>query len=229
METAYAAILAHEPGHFICLHHLGLIANARGEHAAAARLIEQAISIKLDYIEALIQSRRDSSFAPRLPSPEHLARHRLADLFLDTLPYDAHTTASDALWAGLPVLTCAGDTFAGRVAGSLLHAAGLSDLVAHSPAAYESLALRLAREPALLQGLRQKLLGNRLNSPLFDIGRYTRHYEAALIQTWETWAIPNARLAAAHRLLRRDGVLFLSIPNMDNMVWRLLHANSVNP
>ncbi len=127
-------------------------------------------------------------FAPSLPFPEHLARHRLADLFLDTLPYNAHTTASDALWAGLPVLTCAGDTFAGRVAGSLLHAAGLPELVTGSPAAYESMALRLAREPALLQALRHKLLGNRLNSPLFDIARYTRHYETALTQIWETWA-----------------------------------------
>ena len=115
-------------------------------------------------------------FAPRQPSPEHLARHRLADLFLDTLPYNAHTTASDALWAGLPVLTCAGDTFAGRVAGSLLQAVGLPELVTFSPAAYEALALRLAREPALLQDLRHKLLGNRLTAPLFDIARYTRHY-----------------------------------------------------
>lgn len=89
---------------------------------------------------------------------------------------------------GLPVLTCAGDTFAGRVAGSLLRAAGLPELVAGSPAAYESMALRLAREPALLQALRHKLLGNRLNSPLFDIARYTRHYETALTQMWETWA-----------------------------------------
>ncbi len=127
-------------------------------------------------------------FAPRLPSPEHLARHRLADLFLDTLPYNAHTTASDALWAGLPVLTCAGNTFAGRVAGSLLHAAGLPELVTHSPAAYEELGLRLASEPGLLQGLRNKLLGNRLSAPVFDISRYTRAYEAALTKMWETWA-----------------------------------------
>jgi protein O-GlcNAc transferase len=127
-------------------------------------------------------------FAPRLPSPEHLARHRLADLFLDTLPYNAHTTASDALWAGLPVLTCAGDTFAGRVAGSLLQAVGLPELVTFSSAAYEAMALRLAREPALLQGFRHKLLGNRLKEPLFDISRYTRHYEAALTRMWETWA-----------------------------------------
>ncbi|TPW00313.1 MAG: hypothetical protein USCAAHI_00245 [Beijerinckiaceae bacterium] len=84
-------------------------------------------------------------FARRQSSPEHLARHRLADLFLDTLPYNAHTTASDALWAGPPVLTCAGDTFAGRVAGSLLQAVGLPELVTFSPSAHESIGLRLAR------------------------------------------------------------------------------------
>jgi len=127
-------------------------------------------------------------FAPRQASPEHLARHRLADLFLDTLPYNAHTTASDALWAGLPVLTCAGDTFAGRVAGSLLQAVGLPELVTFSPAAYEAMGLRLARDPVLLQSLRHKLLGNRLSAPLFDIARYTRHFEAALTQMWERWA-----------------------------------------
>lgn len=127
-------------------------------------------------------------FARKLPSPEHLARHRLADLFLDTLPYNAHTTASDALWAGLPVLTCAGNTFAGRVAGSLLHAAGLPELVTHSPADYEALALRLARERPHLQRLRQKLLDNRLSAPLFDIAQYTRDYEAALTHMWEIWA-----------------------------------------
>ena len=144
-------------------------------------------------------------FAPRQPSPEHLARHRLADLFLDTLPYNAHTTASDALWAGLPVLTCAGGTFAGRVAGSLLQAVGLPELIAFSPAAYEAMGLRLARDPALLQGLRHKLLGRRLKAPLFDITRYTRQYESALTQMWETWAngheptgfaVPRSLLAA---------------------------------
>ncbi|QBR71631.1 hypothetical protein CU048_10470 [Beijerinckiaceae bacterium] len=127
-------------------------------------------------------------FAPKCSSPEHLARHRLADLFLDTLPYNAHTTASDALWAGLPVLTCAGDRFAGRVAGSLLQAIGLPELVTFSPADYESQALRLAREPSMLQGLRHRLVGNRLSTPLFDIERYTRHYESALTQMWENWA-----------------------------------------
>ena len=92
-------------------------------------------------------------FAPRMKLPDHLARHRLADLFLDTLPHNAHTTTSDALWAGLPVLTCRGTTFAGRVAASLLQAIGLPDLVTRSLDDYEALALRLAREPALLASL----------------------------------------------------------------------------
>ncbi|HMF06250.1 MAG TPA: methyltransferase domain-containing protein, partial [Methylocella sp.] len=155
-------------------------------------------------------------FAPRLSSPEHLARHRLADLFLDTLPYNAQTTASDALWAGLPVLTCAGETFAGRVAASLLHAAELPELVTYSLAGYEALGLRLARERELLQGLRQKLLDNRLSAPVFEIVSYTRAYEAALIQMWETWAnghdpqgfaippeVPNHANAAVKPLIER--------------------------
>jgi predicted O-linked N-acetylglucosamine transferase (SPINDLY family)/SAM-dependent methyltransferase len=126
-------------------------------------------------------------FAPKVPSPEHLARHRLADLFLDTLPYNAHTTASDALWAGLPVLTCAGTTFAGRVAGSLLEAIGLQELITVSLADYEALALRLAREPGLLMGLRERLLANRLKAPLFDSAAYARHFEAALAEMWRRW------------------------------------------
>jgi predicted O-linked N-acetylglucosamine transferase (SPINDLY family)/SAM-dependent methyltransferase len=120
-------------------------------------------------------------FAPKLPMEAHLARHRLADLFLDTLPYNAHTTASDALWAGLPVVTCAGDTFASRVAGSLLGAIGLPELVTHTLADYEALALRLARDPAALVAVRDKLARNRLTTPLFDTDRYTRNIEAAFM------------------------------------------------
>jgi protein O-GlcNAc transferase len=96
-------------------------------------------------------------FAPVVPSAEHLARHRHADLFLDTLPCNAHTTASDALWAGLPVLTCSGNTFAGRVAGSLLRAIGLPELITESLEDYERKALDLARDPQRLTALRQKL------------------------------------------------------------------------
>jgi predicted O-linked N-acetylglucosamine transferase (SPINDLY family) len=120
-------------------------------------------------------------FAPRVAGDEHLARQRLADLCLDTLPYNAHTTASDALWVGLPLLTCRGATFAGRVAASLLAAAGLPDLVTSSLEEYEALALRLAREPQLLANVRARLARNRLSCPLFDTDRYRRHLEAAYI------------------------------------------------
>src|SRR5204863_3407511 len=119
-------------------------------------------------------------FAPKMESNDaHVARHRLADLFLDTLPYNAHTTASDALWAGLPVLTCLGSTFAGRVGASLLTAVGLPELITTSLDDYEALALKLAREPPYLASLKAKLANNRLTYPLFDTQRYTRHIEAA--------------------------------------------------
>ena len=125
-------------------------------------------------------------FAPRLPdNQDHLARQRLADLFLDTLLYNAHTTASDALWAGLPVVTCLGETFAGRVAASLLSAIGLSELVTVSLDDYQALALRLAREPALLASIKAKLARNRDTYPLFDTARFTRHLEAAYTTMWE--------------------------------------------
>src|SRR5262249_54540117 len=121
----------------------------------------------------------------KISNDTHLARHCLADLFFDTLPYNAHTTASDALWAGLPVLTCLGSIFAGRVGASLLHAVGLPELVTPSLEEYEALALRLAREPELLASLRAKLAKNRLTFPLFDTQRFTRHIEAAFTTMWE--------------------------------------------
>ena len=110
---------------------------------------------------------------------DHLARLSLADLFLDTLPYNAHATASDALWAGLPVLTCMGENFAGRVAGSLLHAIGLPELIAHSLEDYEALALKLARDASVLSVIRAKLQQNRGTAALFDTARYARNLEAA--------------------------------------------------
>jgi protein O-GlcNAc transferase len=118
-------------------------------------------------------------FAPKASVPDHLARHRLADLCLDTLPYNAHTTASDALWAGLPVLTCLGETFAGRVAASLLKAIGLDALITRTLAEYEALALRLAGDPAYLAALKNRVIRNRDGSLLFDTQRATRHIEAA--------------------------------------------------
>jgi predicted O-linked N-acetylglucosamine transferase (SPINDLY family) len=126
-------------------------------------------------------------FAPVLPPAEHLARHRNADLFLDTLPCNAHTTASDALWAGLPVLTCAGATFAGRVAGSLLGALGLPELIADSPADYERKALALARNPRRLGELRAALARNRDSAPPFDLPRLVNDIESAYARMWQTW------------------------------------------
>jgi protein O-GlcNAc transferase len=120
-------------------------------------------------------------FARRLPHAEHLARYRCADLFLDTLPYGAHTTASDALWAGLPVLTLAGESFAGRVGASLLNAIRLPELITTTAAAYESLAVRLAKDPSELAALKAKLADNRLTTALFDTMHFTRDIEAAYL------------------------------------------------
>ncbi len=119
-------------------------------------------------------------FAARLPSAaDHLARHHLADLFLDSLPYNAHTTASDALWSGLPVLTQIGETFAGRVAASLLTAIGLPELIVRMQDEFESLAIALAIERERLAAIKDRLAQNRATTPLFDTGRYTRHLETA--------------------------------------------------
>lgn len=130
-------------------------------------------------------------FAPRVPVEQHLARQQLADLFLDTLPYNAHTTTSDALWAGLPVLTCSGDTFAARVAGSLLQAAGLPELVTHSLNDYAALALQLASDPAALAALRARLAGMR-SCTLFDTPRFARHLEQAYRVMWQRHAAGKA-------------------------------------
>jgi predicted O-linked N-acetylglucosamine transferase (SPINDLY family) len=124
-------------------------------------------------------------FAAHVPVDEHLARHAVADLFLDTFPYGAHTTTNDALLAGLPVLTCAGETLVSRLAGSQLHAIGLPELVTASLAEYEALALRLAREPHTLAALRARLAANRHTHPLFDMARYTQDFEALLLHTWD--------------------------------------------
>jgi predicted O-linked N-acetylglucosamine transferase (SPINDLY family) len=124
-------------------------------------------------------------FAKRLPLSEHLARHRLADLFLDTLPYNAHTTASDALWAGLPVLTRIGATFPGRVAASLLQAIGLPELVAKTGQEYEDLAVELAANSERMQAIKGKLQKNRLTRPLFDTAQFARHIESAYSTMFE--------------------------------------------
>ncbi|HEX7791942.1 MAG TPA: hypothetical protein VF467_15615, partial [Afipia sp.] len=156
-------ILVHVPGSVLWLIEDNATASANLRKEAAARGVDP---------QRLV-------FAARMVPEEHLARHRCADLFLDNMPYNAHTTASDALWAGLPLLTCAGETFAGRVAASLLRAMGLPELVTSSQDDYERLAVELATKPDRLKALRQKLADNRLTAPLFDTVRFTRHLEQA--------------------------------------------------
>jgi protein O-GlcNAc transferase len=143
----------------------------RSNDAAEANLRREASARGIDPARLVLACFR----APA----DHLARIACADLFLDTLPCNAHTTASDALWAGVPVLTCKGGTFAGRVAASLLHAAGLQQLATESLAEYEALAHKLADDRALLASMRQRLAQNRLSCALFDTARFTRHIEAA--------------------------------------------------
>ncbi len=126
-------------------------------------------------------------FAPDRPPADHLARLSLADLFLDTLPYNAHTTASDALWAGVPLLTLRGKAFAGRVAASLLTAAGLEELITETPEDFEALAVKLATDAKALKKLRDKLKKNRATCDLFNTEKTTRAIEAAYSQMWQRW------------------------------------------
>jgi len=139
---------------------------------------------------------------------DHLARLALADLFLDTLPYNAHSTAADALWAGVPVLTCRGSTFAGRVAASLLSAAGLSQLVTETPKDYEAVALRLARDPEMLATVKALLKKTRDSSPLFDTAYYCRQLEAGYADMHERHnrGQPPAPIRAGAGTLRRPAV-----------------------
>jgi protein O-GlcNAc transferase len=132
-------------------------------------------------------------FAPRVALEEHLGRHGIADLFLDTFPCNAHTTANDALFAGLPVVTCTGETFASRVSGSHLRAIGLPELIAETLVDYEALALKLAHEPALLASYRTRLRSNRDREALFDTGGYTRALEQLLWAAWEEWVAADRR------------------------------------
>ena len=126
-------------------------------------------------------------FAKRMNLSEHLARHRVADLFIDTLPYNAHTTASDALWAGLPVLTCMGESFASRVAASLLNAIEIPELITTTQAQFESTAIELATNPVKLKAIKDKLERNRLTTALFDTHLFTKHIEAAYTQMYDRY------------------------------------------
>jgi predicted O-linked N-acetylglucosamine transferase (SPINDLY family) len=125
-------------------------------------------------------------FAERLPQAEHLARHKHADLFIDTFNYNAHTTASDALWAGLPIVTKQGKQFAARVAASLLNAVGLPQLITDTEEDYEHLILELARNPERLSNIRETLSANRRTEPLFDTQRYTKYLEKAFFRAHQS-------------------------------------------
>jgi predicted O-linked N-acetylglucosamine transferase (SPINDLY family) len=151
----------------------------RDNQSAEVNLRKEALCRSIDPVRLV--------FADRVDREQHLARHHLADLFLDTLPINAHTTASDALWTGLPVLTCLGRAFAGRVGASVVTAAGLPELVACSLKDYEATARRLANERSLLAGFRQRLGQEKLVCPLFDTRRFCRHIEAAYTTMWELW------------------------------------------
>ena len=131
-------------------------------------------------------------FAPDMAQCDHLGRLQLADLVLDTLPYGAHTTASDALFSGVPIVTCAGDIFPSRVAGGLLYAAGLPELIARSDEDYFAIALALATEPGRLEMLKAKLRRDHLTTPLFDVAAYT----LALEDSYETM-MSQRRIGAA--------------------------------
>jgi predicted O-linked N-acetylglucosamine transferase (SPINDLY family) len=126
-------------------------------------------------------------FAQPLEQEEHLRRVQLADLALDTYPYNSHTTGSDALWCGVPLVTRMGTTFASRVAASLLHAVGLPELVTDSADGYFMLARTLAADPERLAGIRGKLARQRLSEPLFDTERFTRNIEALYLRIWQQY------------------------------------------
>lgn len=130
---------------------------------------------------------RRLAFAPKAPQAEHLARHRHADLFLDTLVVNALTTASDALFMDCPVITCPGATFVARGAGSILRGLEMPELITENPGAYEELAVQIASDPSRLQRLKQKIASKRRTAPLFDSSRYARHLDAAYAGMWRQY------------------------------------------
>jgi predicted O-linked N-acetylglucosamine transferase (SPINDLY family) len=149
-------------------------------HPAVSRNLREAAKCRNIAPERLV-------FSLRTKYSDYLARYRVADLFLDTLPFNAGATASDALWAGLPLLTCSGQTYTARMAGSLLKAIGLPELITTTLEAYEQMANDLATHPEKLLAIKQKLAENRLTTPLFDTKLFTKHIEAAYAAMYERY------------------------------------------
>jgi protein O-GlcNAc transferase len=177
--TIWMRLLAQVPGSVLWLSEANRWVVSNLQREAASRDIDPARLI----------------FAAKRSLPDYLVLYRLADLFLDTLPYNAGATASDALWMGLPVLTCPGQTYVSRMAGSLLTAVGLPELITTSLEEYEALALQLAQHPAELAALHEQLLANRSTAPLFDTPRFTQNLEAAYRHMWEDLVSKQTRLA----------------------------------
>ena len=173
-----------------------------------ARVENSVIWLQSDVDEAITNLRREAGasgidpqrliFAPRMPNADHLARYRRADLFLDTYYFNAHTTGSDALWVGLPMLTQLGNTFAGRVAASLNCAVGMNDLVVTSPSEYEALAVRLATHPEHLDAIRKKLAENKCHMPLFNTSLYTRRCCRRVTQVAAFHDVPSLETSRQH-------------------------------
>jgi protein O-GlcNAc transferase len=164
----WMSLLREVPGSVLWLRSMGAETAANLRNAAAAHGVS---------VDRLV-------FAPFVePIDAHLSRLQLADLFLDTLPYNAHTTAAEALWAGVPVVTCVGGTFAGRVGASLMTACDQSELICPDLESYRTLALQIARSPALQARLRDQLRRCRSSAPLFDTPRYTQSLEDLLFST----------------------------------------------
>jgi protein O-GlcNAc transferase len=168
---AWMQLLRNVPGSVLWL----LAANTR-----AAQNLRRAAAQRSVHPARLI-------FADRVDLAAHLDRQRLADLFLDTAPYNAGATASAALWAGVPLMTCRGASLVGRMAASMLAAVGLPELVTADLPGYVALAETLARDPARLKALRERLAQNRATQPLFNTARFTHHLEAAYVTMWENW------------------------------------------
>ncbi len=164
MFDCWMAILRNTSGSVLWL--------ADGDRKAIANLRKEAAARNVDPSRLVFAGRMESL-------AEHLARYRAADLFLDTLPYNAHATASDALWAGVPVLTLAGEAFPARVGASLVNAIGLGELIKTTDAAYIATATELATQPDKLAAVKHTLSVNRASGQLFDVSSYVKHIEAA--------------------------------------------------
>ena len=142
--------------------------------------------LKKEALKKGIESNR-LVFANRMPLPDHLSRLKLANLFIDTMPYNAHTTASDALWVGLPVLTLCGETFASRVSASQLNAIGLNELITLTNKEFEGLAIELANNPKKLQQIKNKLNNNKISKPLFNAKLFAKNIEKAYSIIYEEY------------------------------------------